>query len=141
MSALHTVYASFCKQRSDISHSKEQAPLHIVYSSFFKQRSDISHEKEQARYTLCVSLNKNWRTDYTLFFKQRSDISHAKEQAHYTVCDKLPSPGQRFSDKFPTAGIDKMTNAQGRWAGSYTVLQNVTRFYMVLHGFTWFYTV
>ena len=26
--------------------------------------------------------------------------------------DKCPTPGQRFSDKFPTAGTDKMTNTQ-----------------------------
>ena len=32
------------KQRSDMSHSEEQA-LCIVYASFFKQRSDISHAK------------------------------------------------------------------------------------------------
>ena len=28
--------------------------------------------------------------------------------------DKCPIPGQRFSDKFPTTGTDKMTNAPGR---------------------------
>ena len=32
--------------------------------------------------------------------------------------DKCPTPGQRFSDKFPTVGTDKVTsgwqNAQGR---------------------------
>ena len=27
--------------------------------------------------------------------------------------DKRPTPGQRFSDKFPTTGTDEMTNAQG----------------------------
>ena len=26
--------------------------------------------------------------------------------------DKCPTPGQRFSDKFPTAGTDKMRNTQ-----------------------------
>ena len=26
--------------------------------------------------------------------------------------DKCFTPGQRFSDKFPTAGIDKMTNTR-----------------------------
>ena len=33
----------------------------LVYASFFKQRSDISHAKEQARYTLCMprSLRKD----------------------------------------------------------------------------------
>ena len=29
---------------------------------------------------------------------------------------KCPTPGQRFSDKFPTAGTDRMTNARGGWA-------------------------
>ena len=50
-SALHTVYASFFKQRSDISYAKEQAP-YTVYA--FKQISDISHAKEQVRGTLCI---------------------------------------------------------------------------------------
>ena len=27
--------------------------------------------------------------------------------------NKCPTSGQRFSDKFPTAGIDKKTNARG----------------------------
>ena len=34
-----------------------------------------------------------------------------------TACrriDKCPIPGQRLSDKFPTVGTDKMTNARGR---------------------------
>jgi len=44
-SLLDTVYASFFKQRSDISRSKEQACGTLVYASFFKERSDISHAK------------------------------------------------------------------------------------------------
>ena len=68
------MFASFFKQRSDISHAKGTSALHIVYASFFKQRSDISNSKEQARFTAV----------YTSFFKERSDMSHAKEQARYT---------------------------------------------------------
>ena len=37
------------------------AALHTVYASFFKRKSDIGHAKEQARYTLCMprSLSKD----------------------------------------------------------------------------------
>ena len=41
---------------------------------------------------------------------------------HSRRIEKCPTPGQRFSDKFPTAGTDKMTNARqttgggGGWA-------------------------
>ena len=31
--------------------------------------------------------------------------------------NKCPTSGQRFSDKFPTAGIDKKTNARGGGGG------------------------
>ena len=51
---LHTVNASFCKQRPDISHAKEQACYTLCMPRSIKQRSDISHAKEQACYTLCM---------------------------------------------------------------------------------------
>ena len=42
-----------------------------------------------------------------------------------------PLPGQRFSDKFPTAGTDKMTNAQQMPRGEWARLELTE---LVLHG-------
>ena len=41
--------------------SHQLSALHTVYAFFYKQRSDISHAKEQARYTQCMlrSLSKD----------------------------------------------------------------------------------
>ena len=47
-SALYTVYSSFFKQGSDISHVKEQARYTLCTHRPFLQRSDMSHAKEQA---------------------------------------------------------------------------------------------
>ena len=59
-----------------------------MYAPFFKQRSDMSHSEEQAPYTLFMprSLSKDPHTVYASFFKQISDISQAKEQARGTLC-------------------------------------------------------
>ena len=48
------MYASFYKQRSDISHANEQARYTTMYDSLYKQRSDISYANEEERYTQCI---------------------------------------------------------------------------------------
>ena len=60
-STLHTVYSSFFKQGSDISHAKEQARYTLCTHRPFLQRSDMSHAKEQVPYTMCMprSLSKD----------------------------------------------------------------------------------